>query len=1126
MPDIVINPSLGKIDFFTVKGEQVTNSMRLGDASTILFTGALSASSISTGGGGAFVTSVQPTTNYLSKFTGNSTIANSLVYDNGTNVGIGTTSPGNKFEVKGADDAAITAIFQSTAGGNAAYNGGIQLGNAASSQNSQIYHNSSGDNTLTFVSNYSSGTGNKFIFSPGGTEKVRFQQNGNVGIGTTVPIAKLHVSWGTDAQSVKMLGAGGSTNGNFIYSLASDWSDTFGLNVFATAHVNNAARTNNLVRIHSNETSNGSLPLRVTAQGTIASPTYEALAVNYLGNVGIGTTSPAAKLHLNSTVADATLLRTDGTSGTLFSVVDDLSDSLMSVNNSAGLPVLEVFADDRIVAGQYGQNDLVVVNNKVGIGTNNPTSKLHVSGSVEIDGLTTNATGYYLTVDNTTGVVYKSTATAAGSSGTSGSSGSSGTSGSSGSSGTSGSSGSSGTSGSSGSSGTSGSSGSSGTSGSSGSSGTSGSSGSSGTSGSSGSSGTSGSSGSSGTSGSSGSSGTSGSSVSVSGTTGYIVKFNSASTIENTATPIFESGSCVGIGLTAPDLRLHIEAANAYPASSGTTPTGFLTLRAKTAGGTHGMYMGVSNASPYGSWIQCSDSTNLAANYPLLLNPNGGNVGIGTTSPLSTLNLQSAAPTILTLGSTSYPSTFLTTLGVDSGARGFLIFGNNGENQIRAGRTTTGGYLDFYTNNTVAQTTLASDGNFVMRLAANGNVGIGTTIPGAKLQINNVGDSRLIVYETGTAPYTATLELSSQVYGTYGGTIQYNASPETLTIENYGRTATNSVQGSILFKTKINNTTATNVMLINGFTGNVGIGTTNPTTLLHVVGVISGSSFSGAGTGLTGTAAGLSIGGNAATATTAANGGVTSISAGTGIGTSASTGAVTITNSSPNATHTGDVTGATALTIANDAVTTVKILNSNVTNAKLANSAVTIGSTAVSLGATATTIAGLTSVTSTTFVGALTGNASTATNSTQLGGTVASKYIRNDSDGTAGDIFSLITVTKSLTLTTSWIDTGISGTSDLANSGAYIITMNADNHAVGGGQYNETYTGIMYWYAGGTNDAGDDEIVLHKSGHAPNAVYINLRTLRTASGTLKLQIISSAATNAASNYIFKFRRIT
>jgi hypothetical protein len=99
------------------------------------------------------------------------------------------------------------------------------------------------------------------------------------------------------------------------------------------------------------------------------------------GNVGIGITNPAVKLHVNSTVAGDTLVRADGTNGTLFSVVDDLSDSLMSVNNSAGLPVLEVFADDRIVAGQYGQNDLVVINNKVGIGTNSPAYKLDVRGS-------------------------------------------------------------------------------------------------------------------------------------------------------------------------------------------------------------------------------------------------------------------------------------------------------------------------------------------------------------------------------------------------------------------------------------------------------------------------------------------------------------------------------------------------------------------------------------------------------------------------------------------------------------------------------------------------------------------------------------------------------------------------
>jgi hypothetical protein len=48
-------------------------------------------------------------------------------------------------------------------------------------------------------------------------------------------------------------------------------------------------------------------------------------------------------------------------------------------------------------------------------------------------------------------------------------------------------------------------------------------------------------------------------------------------------------------------------------------------------------------------------------------------------------------------------------------------------------------------------------------------------------------------------------------------------------------------------------------------------------------------------------------------------------------------------------------------------------------NAGLVNSSVTIGTTAIALGASATTIAGLSSVTSTSFVGALTGNASTAT---------------------------------------------------------------------------------------------------------------------------------------------------
>ena len=102
------------------------------------------------------------------------------------------------------------------------------------------------------------------------------------------------------------------------------------------------------------------------------------------GNVGIGNNIPLARLHVNSTVSDATLIRADGTNGTLFSVTDDLSDSLMSVNNSAGLPVFEVFADDRVVMGQYGQNDLVVRNNKVGVGTVNPIYQLDIPATAAL----------------------------------------------------------------------------------------------------------------------------------------------------------------------------------------------------------------------------------------------------------------------------------------------------------------------------------------------------------------------------------------------------------------------------------------------------------------------------------------------------------------------------------------------------------------------------------------------------------------------------------------------------------------------------------------------------------------------------------------------------------------------
>ena len=77
-------------------------------------------------------------------------------------------------------------------------------------------------------------------------------------------------------------------------------------------------------------------------------------------------------------------------------------------------------------------------------------------------------------------------------------------------------------------------------------------------------------------------------------------------------------------------------------------------------------------------------------------------------------------------------------------------------------------------------------------------------------------------------------------------------------------------------------------------------------------------------------------------------------------------------------------------TLTNKTIDGSQLVAASVANAKLTNSSTTIGTTAIALGASSTTLAGLTSVTSTAFVGALTGNASTVTTNANLTGDVTS----------------------------------------------------------------------------------------------------------------------------------------
>jgi hypothetical protein len=168
----------------------------------------------------------------------------------------------------------------------------------------------------------------------------------------------------------------------------------------------------------------------------------------------------------------------------------------------------------------------------------------------------------------------------------------------------------------------------------------------------------------------------------------------------------------------------------------------------------------------------------------------------------------------------------------------------------------------------------------------------------------------------------------------------------------------------------------------------------------------------------------------------------------------------------------------------------------NIPNGALTNSSVTIGSTSISLGSTATTLAGLTSVTSTTFVGALTGNASSATTATTA--TNATNIAITDDTSTATSVYPTFVTNTTGNLPAKTSSTKLSfvpSTGVLSTTG--LVLTNA--------------LGVAYGGTGVTSSSGANSVVLRDANGniTTNCLFEGYSTV-AASGTTITLTASSA----------------
>ena len=215
-----------------------------------------------------------------------------------------------------------------------------------------------------------------------------------------------------------------------------------------------------------------------------------------------------------------------------------------------------------------------------------------------------------------------------------------------------------------------------------------------------------------------------------------------------------------GIGTTTPVNKFEVVTTAADPASTGSSANGNLRLGA-TGANVHVLDFGLSNSLTY-SWLQARSRSAYGTTFNLALNPIGGNVGIGNSTPTNTLTVGNATGTIpgeLTLN----PST----ASFEGG-------------QINFRKSLTGSTVDWIMDQ---YGTTASDarlrifaGNSEMNgliIKENGFIGLGNINPSVRLQVsgdiiaNSIAGSSDLRFKTNVRSITSPLEKVKSLRGVY-----------------------------------------------------------------------------------------------------------------------------------------------------------------------------------------------------------------------------------------------------------------------------------------------------------------------------------------------------------------------